>query len=396
MHSTYKDCFKKVSGTFNVDAAKHFLLTFRVPDTFLKHLLRRTCSSHLGRGAMAVMALVIAIAPSTLLSEDLLKWRELSALPDKEGFAGPFAGTHRDLLIVAGGANFPDLMPWEGGTKVWYDRVFMLDSFDGTWKEVGKLPRPLGYGVSISTEEGIVCIGGSDANQHYRECFRLQIQAGKVNTVSLPSLPQPCAHLCGALLEKTIYVAGGLESPTATSTLKTFWSLDLTNPNATWQMEEPWPGPARMLATAAVHDKSFFLCSGTDLMAGTDGKPVRKYLRDAYRFQPGQGWKKIVELPRPAVASPTPAFLLGKSSFLIISGDDGTLVDFKPPEKHPGFPKSILAYDTMADTWRNIGDVPIGQVTTTMVDWRDCLIIPSGEVRPGKRTASVWSLPKSK
>jgi N-acetylneuraminic acid mutarotase len=101
-----------------------------------------------------------------MYGQETLKWRELPALPDQEGFAGPFAGTHNDVLVVAGGANFPTKMPWEGGGKVWYDRVYLLESPSRNWREVGKLPRPLGYGVSISTADGVVCIGGSDPNKH--------------------------------------------------------------------------------------------------------------------------------------------------------------------------------------------------------------------------------------
>lgn len=344
------------------------------------------------RSLLVALYLATTLATVNLCADESFNWNQLPALPDSEGFAGPFAGTHKNALIVAGGANFPDKMPWEGGVKVWYDRVFVLTETDGTWKEAGKLPRPLGYGVSISTNEGVVCIGGSDANQHYGDCFRLQWQDDKLTTVMLPPLPKPCANACGALLDGVIYVAGGLESPTASSTLKTFWSLDLADPNAQWQELESWPGPARMLATAAVQDKTFFLCSGTDLNVGSDGKVEREYLRDAYSYQPSRGWKKIADLPRAAVASPTPAPAVGQSTFLVIGGDDGSFVDFQPPEKHPGFPKSILAYHTITDTWKVAGEAPAGHVTTSMVRWGNRHIIPSGEIRPGKRSPRVWAL----
>ncbi len=325
-------------------------------------------------------------------ADDILTWSELPSLPDAEGFAGPFAGTHNGTLVVAGGANFPDKMPWEGGTKVWYDRIFVLEKPDGSWREAGALPRPLGYGVSLSTSNGILCIGGSDAKQHYADCFRLQWSQGKLSTVALPSLPQACANFCGALIDNTVYVAGGLESPTATKTLKTFWSLDLSDSSARWQELEPWPGAARMLAVAAVQDKTFFLCSGTDLHADSDGKPVREYLKNAYNYRPGHGWKQIADMPRAAVAAPTPAPAMGQSTFLVLSGDDGMLVDFQPPERHPGFPKSILAYHTLTDAWRTIGVIPVGHVTTSIVRWNNRFVMPSGEIRPGKRSPIVRSI----
>src|SRR5262245_7584845 len=91
------------------------------------------------------------------------EWERLAPLPDKEGFAGSFAGVSNGTLLVAGGANFPDKKPWEGGTKRWTDTVFVLEKPDGQWKVAGKLPRPLGYGVAVTHGASIVCAGGSDA-----------------------------------------------------------------------------------------------------------------------------------------------------------------------------------------------------------------------------------------
>ena len=85
-----------------------------------------------------------------------LAWSQLPALPDHEGFAAPFAGVSGGALIVAGGANFPGKKPWEGGTKVWYDKVFVLERNTNQWRVAGRLPRPLGYGVSVTTSNGVI------------------------------------------------------------------------------------------------------------------------------------------------------------------------------------------------------------------------------------------------
>ncbi|MGA0846695.1 MAG: galactose oxidase, partial [Luteolibacter sp.] len=75
-----------------------------------------------------------------------LTWKSLPELPDEHGFAGAFAGNSGSSLIVAGGANFPDGAPWDGGLKIWHDQVFALEKGDSSWSVAGKLPRPLGYG----------------------------------------------------------------------------------------------------------------------------------------------------------------------------------------------------------------------------------------------------------
>ncbi len=68
--------------------------------------------------------------------------QSLPSLPDAHGFAGAFAGISHGTLLVAGGANFPDKKPWEGGQKVWHDNVYALELPAGSWKLVGRLPRP--------------------------------------------------------------------------------------------------------------------------------------------------------------------------------------------------------------------------------------------------------------
>lgn len=58
--------------------------------------------------------------------------------------------------------------------KKWYDSVFVLGKASAEWHAGFKLPRPLGYGVSVTMQDGLICIGGSDSTHHFTEVFRLQ------------------------------------------------------------------------------------------------------------------------------------------------------------------------------------------------------------------------------
>jgi N-acetylneuraminate epimerase len=336
---------------------------------------------------------LLALMPVVTVKSESLKfnWKQLPPIPDPVGLAAPFAGVSGGALIVAGGANFPDAMPWEGGQKAWHDSIFVLADAHGPWLTNFKLPHPIGYGVSVTTPAGVLCAGGSDARQHFKDVFRLNWRDGKIETTPLPPLPRPLANACGALVENTFYVAGGIETPDATNALKTFWSLDLAEPKSPWRELPPWPGPGRMLAVAGACRGSFYLCSGVSLSADAAGKPVRHYLEDAYRFTPGQGWKRIADLPRAAVAAPSPA-LVFQDQLLIVTGDDGELVNFEPKSAHPGFPKSMLCYQPLSDRWTNLGDTPLSRATAPVVPWKNGFVIPNGEARPGYRTPEVWSV----
>lgn len=318
------------------------------------------------------------------------RWERLPPLPDREGFAGPFAGVSHEMLLVAGGANFPEKEPWEGGKKVWHDTIFALDRPNGEWRVVGKLPRPLGYGISVTHRDGVVCAGGSDPDRHHANAFRLEWRAGKVISTPLPPLPRPVANACGALVGDTLYVAGGQETPDAAGTLTSVYRIDLAAANPGWREIESWPGGGRMLAIAASFDGAFWLVGGADLVIGKGGKVERRYLKDAFRYDPDRGWKRLADLPRPAVAAPSPAPADG-SGFFILGGDDGSKVGFTPPERHPGFGRTILRFDGKTGTWAEAGGIPAPRVTVPTVRWNNVWIIPSGEVRPGVRSPEVWS-----
>jgi N-acetylneuraminate epimerase len=321
---------------------------------------------------------------------ETLRWTKLPPLPDQHGFAGAFAGVSNNALIVAGGANFPDKAVWEGGKKAWYDKIFVLEKPDGEWRSGGALPTPMGYGVSITTDKGLVCIGGADAERHYTDAFLLEWIAGKIRRTALPALPQACAYASGAMVGKVIYVAGGTETPTATQAMRSFWSLDLSKRDARWQELAAWPGAERMLGVAAAQGDAFYLFSGVSLSAAPDGSPQRTYLKDAYRFQPDKGWSRIADLPHPVAAAPTPAATFGKSQILIFGGDDGSRAGFQPVQDHPGFSHRVLAFHTGNNTWEDAGAMEAAHVTTAMTAWRGGFVIPSGEARPGVRSPAVW------
>jgi len=352
--------------------------------------------NHLDRRMLRVLLPACCLAASVGISSgaEELTWRKLSPLPDREGFAGSFGGTHRGALVVAGGANFPGKKPWEGGAKVWHDTIFVLDAPTAQWRMAGRLPRPLGYGVSVTTSNGIVLAGGSDANGHHAGVFLLRPTNGAPRFTPLPSLPRPCANASGALLGGTLFIAGGIERPDATQALKTFWSLDLSQADATWRELESWPGAGRMLATAGSAQGSFYLFSGAAQEKGADGKAVRRWLRDAYQFTPGRGWKRIADLPRVAVAAPSPAPLVG-DQLLLIGGDDGAQVN-APPTVHRGFLQEVLAYKLSSRKWSTVGETPFALVTTPSIEWNGHIVIPGGEVRPGVRSTEVWSATRVK
>ena len=157
-----------------------------------------------------------------------MHWRTLPSLP--QGLAGAFAGVSGGALIVAGGTNFLDGAPWDGGTKSWFSAVYALSSPQDDWKRVGDLPRALGYGVSATWRGKVLCVGGSDSSTHRSETFALRFRAADnmMRLESGPDLPIGLANAAGVLVGDVLYVAGGSTSPLAQSALASLWALDLS------------------------------------------------------------------------------------------------------------------------------------------------------------------------
>ena len=344
----------------------------------------------------------------TTSTNTLIEWDQLPIIPDSTGFAGSFAGVSNGSLLVAGGSNFPNnTRPWSGGTKTWYDKIFVLEDAKAAWKEVGWLPRPMGYGISLTWRDGVLIIGGADKDRHYADCYFIRYVNDSIVTTELPPLPSPNANSSGVIINDIVYVAGGLSSPTATETLNVFWSLDLSKRTTerAWKILDSLPGPSRMLAVAGAMNDEFLLISGVHLaVPAGDSVGHREYLKDAYAYTAGKGWRKISDLPHATAAAPGPAYTDRQHGLMIFSGDDGSRADSNTilKDKHPGFRTEVLAYHN--DEWSVWGEVqthkmpdpennPNGStwasVTTPLVIWNGAVVIPGGEVRPGVRTNRV-------
>lgn len=352
-------------------------------------------------------AILISLFPAVVVGQiqHQLNWEELPPIPDKEGFAGMYTGVSGGALICMGGANFPDGMPWEGGKKIWYDHIYILEKGAASWKVADeKLPHPLAYGVSVTYNNRIILAGGSDATRHYANVFTVLYENGKIRFDTLDSLPFPLANMTGALIGDHLLIAGG-HSTAEGLPLKSFLELRISGDQKVqkWLNLEPWPGPARMQAVAASLQDKFFLFSGIDLHENTNGERARIILKDAYQFIPGKkdfvkgAWVKLSEMPRGVAAGPSPAPTLGSDHILFPGGLDGKTAQHKDPSTFPGFVADLLAYHVQSDTWLNFGNLPanVTRVTLPAVKWDQKWVMINGEVGPGKRSSKVFALSRA-
>ncbi len=352
-------------------------------------------------------------------ADEQIVWQKAGQLPAVAGkanlgVAGAFVGVDNEVLIVAGGANFPGKLPWEGGAKVFNRDVFIFKKAGDSLQSVPvstQLPQAVAYGSSVSTPDGTVCAGGENESGALKSVFRLSWNSGKgvLEIQSLPDLPRPLSNALLATANGRLYLAGGESNG---QTVADFLTLDLNNLAAGWQKLPDLP-VAVSHAVGGIQSNgdgdSFFIFGGRSRNA--DGPSTFHTEGFAYDIKK-HNWQPRQPLPGAGLSAGT-SLAVGSTYILVVSGDDGStfrqveevsrqLADSPDSDTllaqrsqllngHPGFGRGILFYNTITDRWTHLDDFPgAGQVTTTAVRWGHEIYLPSGEVKAGVRTPEIW------
>ncbi|APQ16736.1 sodium:solute symporter family transporter [Maribacter hydrothermalis] len=332
------------------------------------------------------------------------------------GFAGMVGGEYNDVIITAGGANFPNGLPWKGGKKIYSEDIYVLQ--DGQWKLSDKvLPSPLAYGASVTTPNGVLIIGGENGDQTSDKVFLLNYNLSKDNLeiTDYPSLPEPLAYAAAVVEGDYVYVVGGKNS---VKSVNSFYRMSLKNTKE-WERLLDFPGPARALHSIAVQEtkesRKLFVIGGRNQIAGKKSETLTNYL--SYDLKEGH-WKNEGELlinGNSRVIMGASAESMGSMHIMIYGGSDELLfnqlenialqlaeekndsIALTLKEKrdkiltvHPGFSKEILGYNSITKKWFVYDTLSFGIPVTALSFKKDeGFVIISGEVSPGIRTAAV-------
>ena len=337
-------------------------------------------------------------------------------IPGQEGLAGMFAGTHNNVLILAGGTSFPEGKPWEGGVKQFSDAVLIYErTTGGSLKLIHtaqSVIRKTGEGATVSVPQGVICLGGQTPEGLSGRVTQLSWNQGILAATELPELPVPVKSAAASAIGSKIYVVGG-EGPDGP--MAQFLELDLASPANGWQELAPFPVPvtgAMMAAQMDGEEISLHVIGGRARLPGDNTTRfyphVFRYRLSARRWEQKRDISINKGLPFPVAAgAAAPA---GASHIVLIGGDNGLVfnqvelaiqrMQTGEPEarllrdslwtNHPGFNKKILIYNTVTDTWCDEGDwegPPVAVMPAVI--WNGILIIPGGEIKPGIRTPDI-------
>lgn len=357
----------------------------------------------------------------------VMDWKEVPPIPPRSGMekqfglAGPVAGAHENRLMVAGGANFEQGMPWRGGVKTYHDDIYLLEEkADGTfaWEvSESKLPFPVAYPACVTTKNGFVSVGGENEKGPLGSVFHFSFADGKVQVTSLPGLPQPTSSAGAALIGHHIYVAGGLDKNGATAAC---YALSLPEAAKGWERLPDLPEALSHAVVVAQNDgneTALYVIGGR-----YKHSEISTFLSTVYKFAPStRQWSKEgdVAIEGKLIQLSAGSGMAWRNNHIILLGGDrgfffnqtermnleievekdATKKDSLLERKdiflshHPGFSKQILAYDTFSKQWTEIGRLPgESPATTVAFAWQKWFAVASGEVRPGVRTDKVLLL----
>ena len=333
------------------------------------------------------------------------------------GLAGASSGLTNDVMLIAGGSNFADGVPWKGGKKKYYDDIYVVKKEDKSFawvKKTYKLPFKLAYSATVTSPKGLVCIGGENEKGLSQKVIMLQWNAKneKVEINFLPDLPIAITNGSATILNNLIFLIGGEIN---NETLNSFYQLDISINNAQWEKLPNLP-LALSHSVALVKSEKIFLFGGrAKTESGISNLSNKVFCFDLKKKE----WKTVKNISDknkeiPALSAGV-GLGIGDDMIFLIGGDKGNVFSQIETnnakialskdenernrlqtekvallENHQGFSRDIYAYDIRKNSWTKFGEMPmITPVTTNIVKWNDIIFIPSGEIKPGIRSPSV-------
>lgn len=376
-----------------------------------------------------ILALIIMSTTDVFAQKKAInhvEWKTAAQLQNADGsvslgFAGAINGISNNVLIVGGGANFQDKMPWEGGKKHYSNEIHVLqkcnDKYSWNKKVQSTLPEPIAYCGNTVTDSGVVYVGGENKNGLSNKVFILKWNEAKneVETKSLPNFPVHITNIGLTHIGNVVYAIGGDE---ATKSSDQFLSLDLNSTDPEWKILPQLPIALANSVVVSQNDTNganiYVIGGRTKTASGISDLHNTTFVFNLKK-QKWENRANISDGEQTTNFSAGAGVAVGNHSILIVGGDNGNVfhkietylskiaqtdsLEEKTrliTEKnllntnHNGFYKGILLYNTISNSWSKIGELPfLSHVTTTTTMWNGEIVLSNGEIKPGIRTPNI-------
>ena len=344
-------------------------------------------------------------------------WHEAGVLPTinmqqpNVGLSGTICGVIGNEFLIGGGNNFPAGLPWEGGSKKYYNDVFVYRVKNDTliYTSSFKLPSNIAYAAVAHTPDKIMYAGGENETGAITNvyCVQKSDSVKGFGVIAWPSLPEALTNAVAVATNTALYVFGGANNKGVSSKVL---ALYFDNVKAGWKHVSNMPQPTSFAAASLLNGQIYIMggrCKGAD--------GISKIYNQVFAWDiENNTWYEKAKLPE--TVSAATAVTTNDSSILFIGGDkivvfhevellaakiaatsdtaikkELTRIKNNLQKTHPGFSKDVLKYNPVSNTWGPYAQLSFtAPVTTHAFINNNKIYLPAGEIKPGIRTPKIW------
>ena len=319
-----------------------------------------------------------------------MKVTELKPIPDAayaKGVSAPFCGVVGEVLVVAGGANFPDKSLLEGGAKRVYADIWAYEA--GDWVHAGVLPDSTAYGATFAVDGALILAGGNVCGVTTDKVYELKLQDGKAVLRALPPLPVPMEQGGWTRDGDRLYLVGGVGTTGVYAcTVGTYeWSKVADLP-------EPLVQPVAF-------------ASGGKLYVWGGFNPETLEVSDKGIVLEGGAWRATAPIPDEGTFVGATGATLPDGRLAVVGGVNRAIFAralHNTPEdripylsKEPAeyqFRQDVYAFDSATETWSLLAaDTACALAGPGVAAFgANALYVAGGELKPGVRSPRIFTL----
>ena len=334
--------------------------------------------------------LALAVIGLAACKTETMKVTELKPIPDAayaKGVSAPFCGVVGDVLVVAGGANFPDKSLLEGGAKRVYADIWACEA--GDWVHAGVLPDSTAYGATFAVDGALILAGGNVCGVTTDKVYELKLQEGKAVLRALPPLPVPMEQGGWTRDGDKLYLVGGVG---------TTGVYACTVGAYEWTKVADLPEPL-------VQPVAF--ASGGKLYVWGGFNPETLEVSDKGIVLEGGAWRATAPIPDEGTFVGATGATLPDGRLAVVGGVNRAIFAralHNTPEdripylsKEPAeyqFRQAVYTFDPVTETWAQPGSVPACALAGPGVAafGANALYVAGGELKPGVRSPKIFAL----
>lgn len=386
----------------------------------------------IGITALISVAMLFSCQQKTKTTTDMkFNWTKLSTNGLQGDLAKGVSASYTALidgkLIVAGGANFPGKLGFEGGSKAFYNEIMLFDASKDEWRHVGALPDKMAYGVSVPVSGGALWIGGNTESQSLNSVYKVTLANDSIGLNPFPTLPATMDNFAGCALDNTVFVGGGSVNGKPSNA---FYSIHAGDDTA-WTVLPEFPGSPRVqpvMTAIEQNGKQFVYVLGGFFGGNAGNKPTMA--TDVLRYDvAAQTWEKVgeqldTETKKPFSLGGAAATAIDNRYILCFGGvnyeifldaittqynignDNTTSAEEKArlnlefsktymtqPIEYYKFNPECRIFDTVTGEWKIIDVTPnAARAGATLVSDGKTIYAVQGELKPGLRSADTWTI----